>query len=93
MYITGKKDYTCLECLITSKNSPKSWLEKIKCNRVCFISVGVRAVLRFLVSIKKLKQYKKLPWDKFVKKKNLQTLSSMQNFLEIQCLVDDSVDF
>ena len=33
-----------------------------------FISVGVWAALRFLVSIKNLTQSKKLPWDKFAKK-------------------------
>ena len=43
--------------------------EKIQCNRFCFISVGVRAVLKCLVKIKKFEQYKKLPSDKFVKKK------------------------
>ena len=48
----------------------KSQHEKINCCRFCFVSVGVRAVLRFLVSIKNLKQYKKLPSDKFVKKKH-----------------------
>ena len=30
-----------------------------------------------------------MPWDKFVKKKNCST----QTFLELQCLVDDLVDF
>ena len=52
-------------CLITLLN----WREKIQCNRFCFISVGVQAVLRFLVIIQNLQQCKKLIWSKFVKKK------------------------
>ena len=35
--------------------------EKIQSNRFCFIPVGVWIVLRFLVSINNLEQYKKLP--------------------------------
>ena len=59
----------------------------------CFISVGVRAVAKFLVSIKNLQQCKKLPWC--VKKKEAfhETFHSMQNFLELQCLVDDLLNF
>ena len=65
-------------------------------NRFCFISVQVWAELRFLVSIKNFGQYKKLPWDnKFMKKKRTfrKIFPSMQNFLELHCLVDDLVDF
>ena len=43
--------------------------KKNQCNRFYFISLEARAVLRLLVSIKILWQYKKLPWDKFVRKK------------------------
>ena len=59
------------------------------------MSVGVWAVLIFLVSIKTLKQYRKLPWNKFVKKKRKfwKTFCSMQKFLELQFLVDHLVDF
>ena len=42
----------------------KSWWGKIQCNRFCFISVGVRTILRFWVGIKNLGQYEKLPWKK-----------------------------
>ena len=58
-------------------------------------SVGVWTVLRFLVSVKNLGQYKKLPSNKFVKKRKAlhKTFCSVQNFLELQCLVDDLVDF
>ena len=61
-----EKDYTCPErCLLTWQNEKKSRQKKsIQHARFCFISVGVRAVLRFLVSLKKLGQYKKFPWDK-----------------------------
>ena len=37
--------------------------------QILFNSVGVRAVLKILVSIKNLRQDKKFPWDKFVNKK------------------------
>ena len=49
----------------------KSWRNEIQYNMFCFISVGVRAVLRFFVSMENLGQYKKLSWDKFVKKKDI----------------------
>ena len=47
---------------------------KNQCCTFCFVSVGhfisgIAAVLRFLVSIKYLEPYKKLPWDKYAKKK------------------------
>ena len=35
--------------------------KKNQCNRFCFISIGVQAVLTFLVCIRNLRQYKKLP--------------------------------
>ena len=56
-----------------------------------FISFGVRATLRFLVSIKKFGQYKKFPSEKFVTKKRTfrKTFRSTQKFLELQCLLDD----
>ena len=46
----------------------------------------MRAVLRFLVSIKNLGQCKKFPSDKFVVKKEHFVVCEM--FLELQCLVD-----
>ena len=57
--------------------------------------IGAWAVLRLLVSIKNFQQYKKLPWDKFVRKKRTfhKIFRSMWNFLELQCLVDDLDDF
>ena len=60
-----------------------------------FVSGGAQAVLRFLVGIKNVGQYKKLPCDKFMKEKITfhKVFSSMQNFLELQCLIDDLVDF
>ena len=65
-----EKGYTCLDwCLIIWQNKWKSWRGKIQCNWFCFISVGIRAVIRILVSINNLGQYKKLPWGKFMKKK------------------------
>ena len=91
-----EKDYTCPDrCLLTWQNEKKSWQKKsMQHIRFCFISVGVRAVLRFLVSIKKLGQYKKFPWDKFVKKKRTfrKIFHGMWNFLELQCLVDELND-
>ena len=45
--------------------------KKNQCNRFCFISIGVQTVLKFLVCIRNLRQYKKFPSDKFVKKKNI----------------------
>ena len=73
----------------------KIFWKKIQCNRFYFISLEARAVLRLLVSIKILRQYKKLPWDKFVRKKRTfrKIFCSMQNFLELQCSADDLVDF
>ena len=45
-------------------------------------------------SVKNLEQYKKLPSNKFVKKDIFwKTFCSMQNFLKLQFLVDDLVDF
>ena len=69
--------------------------KKNKCNRICFIPVGVRKVIRILVGMKNLWQYKKLPLDKFVEKKRIfcKTFCSKQNFSELQCLVDNLVDF
>ena len=69
---------------------------KIQCNRFCFISFGVQAVFRFLVSIKNLKKLKKLPWNKFVKKKkcfskNFVVCKIFQNYKKF--LVDDLADF
>ena len=45
--------------------------------------------------MKNLWQYKKLPLDKFVEKKRIfcKTFCSKQNFSELQCLVDNLVDF
>ena len=70
-----EKDYAYLDwCLITLITKLTKILTRKK-NATRFvlfqldISVGVRAVLRFLVSKKNLAQCKKLPWDKFVKKK------------------------
>ena len=45
--------------------------KKNQCNRFCFISIEVQAVLTFLVCLRNLRQYKKLPEDKFVKKKSI----------------------
>ena len=60
----------------------------------CFISVGVQTVLRILAIIKNLEQYNKSPLGKFVKKKNsCKIFCSKLIFLELQCLVDDLVDF
>ena len=61
----------------------------------CFISVGVQAVLRFLVSTKILRQYKKLPSDKFMKKKEYfaKHFIVCEISLELQCLVDCLVYF
>ena len=63
-------------------------------NSVQFISVGVWAVLRFLVIIKNLGQYKNLPGDKFVEKKGTfcKAVLSIQTFLDLS-LVNDLVDF
>ena len=61
----------------------------------CFISVGVQTVLRILAIIKNLEQYNKSPLGKFVKKKknSCKIFCSKLIFLELQCLVDDLVDF
>ena len=63
--------------------------------RFYFISVGVWAVLRILVSIKKVGQYKKFPWDKFENKKGhfAKHFPACEISLESQCLADDLVDF
>ena len=39
-------------------NLMNNWMRKIQYNSFCFILVGVQAVLRVLISIKNLKQYK-----------------------------------
>ena len=76
-------------------NSENFDVKKIQCNRFCFILVQVRVILRFLVCIKNFRQYKKMPWDKFVKKKRTfsKTFRSMRIFLELHCLFDDLVGF
>ena len=51
------------------KKLTKILTKKFQCNRFCFNSVQVWATLRFLVSIKNLRQYKKLSGDKYVRKK------------------------
>ena len=53
-----------------------------------FISFEAQLVLRLLVSIKHFWQYKN---DKFVRKRRTfhKIFCSMQNFLELQCLVDN----
>ena len=61
----------CLITLKKKKNNDNLVEKKIHCSRFYYISIGVRAVLRFLVSIKNLEQYKKLPYNKFGKKKHL----------------------
>ena len=54
----------------------------------------VREVLRLLVSTKNSGQFKKLPWDKFVKNKiKFPKIFCIQIFLELQYLVDDLIDF
>ena len=55
----------------------------------------MRAVVRFLVSVKNLGQYQKLACDKIMKKKRTlrQTFRSVLYILELQCLVDDLVYF
>ena len=52
-------------------------------------------ITEFLISIKNLWQYKKLPWDKFVKKKITfcKIFHGTQFFLELQNLADDLVHF
>ena len=54
--------------------------------QVCFISVEIQAVLRFLVIIRNLRKF---PWD--IKKIFQKTFCSMQNFLK--CLINDVVGF
>ena len=51
--------------------------------------------IKILVSIKNLGHYKKLPSDKFVKKKRTfcKTFHSMWNFFTINCFVDYLLDF
>ena len=54
----------------------------------------MRAIVRFLASIKNLEQYKRLSSDKFEKKRIFRkTFCSGRNFLELKYLVDDLVDF
>ena len=57
-----------------------------KINTVFHFSRSVSSI-KVLVSIKSLKQYKKLPWDKFVKKKHLKVCEIFENY------VDDVADF
>ena len=57
--------------------------KKIRCNRFCFISVGARTVWKFLVSKKNFGQYKKLPLDKFVRKKDIAVIVVCSNFFSI----------
>ena len=63
--------------------------------QVCFIPVGVRTVLRILVGIKNLWQNKKLPCDKFVKKKRkfCKTFHGTQNFSELSMFVNVSLTY
>ena len=54
-----------------------------------------RAVLRILISLKNLGQYKKFPWDKFFEEKRTfcKAFRSMRNFiLELLYLADDLAD-
>ena len=55
----------------------------------------VQEILRLLISTKNSGQFKKLPWDKFAKKKIKfhKIFCSIQIFLELQYLVDDLIDF
>ena len=63
--------------------------------QICFILVGLQAVLKFSVGIKSFGLNKKLPWDKFVKQKVIfcKIFYSKRIFLELQHIVDDFVDF
>ena len=63
--------------------------------QICFILVGLQAVLKFSVGIKSFGLNKKLPWDKFVKQKVIfcKIFYSKRFFLELQHIVDDFVDF
>ena len=73
----------------------KILMKNVQHSCLCFISLRAWGVLRFIVSIKNIELYKILPWDKFFtkKKKEFQnTFSSYRIFLELQCLVGDSVD-
>ena len=47
--------------MIEKKTIPNLDEKKIQCNRLCFISISIGAVLKFLVSIKNFGKYKKLP--------------------------------
>ena len=60
-------------------------LRKNSMNRFSFISVGVWAVLTFLVSIKNFEQYKNLPKDKLRKQNQIlpKIFQSMQNVLSM----------
>ena len=49
--------------------------------------------IKNFICIKNLEQYKKLPLATSVKKRAFcKTFHSTQNLLQLQCLVDDSVD-
>ena len=63
--------------------------------QVLFHFIGVQVVLRILVTIKNLQQYKTLSWDKLVKKKIAfhKTFLTKQNFLEFSGLVNYLVEF
>ena len=59
--------------------------KKGQCIKFIFISVGVWAVLKLLVVIKSLRQDKKLPLNKFLKKKRVfhKIFHNMQKFSEL----------
>lgn len=65
---------------------------KIQCNRFRW-STNTNNIL---VNVKNFWQYNKLTSDKFVKKKIIisqNILYSMPDFSELQCLIDNLVDF
>ena len=70
-------------------------MKKSQSNRIRFNSVGVQTILRFLVSIKSFRHNKKLTFDLFAEQKTKfqKIFRGMRDFLELQCLVDDLVDF
>lgn len=95
-----EKGYTQLDWWLMFSNLRKlkknlyEQKKKKKSNSFCFISVRVQAVLRFL-DITNIWQYKKLPWEKFLKKKKRtfrKILCCMQKSLEPQNL-DGEVHF
>ena len=84
-----EKYYTCLDwCLITWQNNEDLHEKKFT------DSVGVWAALRVLVEKTSGKIKNQLEINLWRKKRILhKTFCSMQNFLELQCLIDDLVDF